>query len=258
MKSQQLTALITGAASGIGFGCAKRFAAEGMNVVLVGHTQDELNDARQKVEAIAKAGVESCVADVSDESAMQNAVAYAVKKFGALHVVVANAGINGVWAPVDELTLDEWNKTININLTGTFLTIKAAVPELRKAGKGSIIVVSSINGTRTFSNTGATAYSTSKAGQVAMAKMLALELAPQNIRVNVICPGWIETNIHENTEKRDLDKVKIKVEVERIVPLHNQAGTIEQVADLSLFLASDQSSHITGTPVWIDGGQSLL
>jgi NAD(P)-dependent dehydrogenase (short-subunit alcohol dehydrogenase family) len=258
MAEKKLTALVTGAASGIGFGCAKRFAAEGMNVVLVGHTEDELRDAERKIKTVAKGGVLSCVADVSDESAMNNAVAETVKKFGALHVVVANAGINGVWTPIEELTLDEWNKTIHINLTGTFITIKAAVPELKKAGKGSIIVVSSVNGTRIFSNTGATAYSTSKAGQLAMAKMLALELAPNNIRVNVICPGAIETRIDENTEQRDVEKVKIPVDISRPIPLHNKPGTIDQVGDLAYFLASDQSSHITGTPVWIDGAQSLL
>lgn len=252
------TALVTGAGSGIGFGCAKRFAAAGMNVVLVGRTSDELRDAEQQIKSVAKAGVLSCVADITDEAAMNKAIEETVRKFGGLHVVVANAGINGVWTPIEQLTLEEWNRTININLTGTFITIRAAVPALKKAGKGSIIVVSSVNGTRIFSNTGATAYSTSKAGQVAMTQMLALELAPSNIRVNAICPGAIETNIGQNTEQRDVEKVKIPVDISRPIPLHNKPGNIEQVADLAYFLASDQSSHITGTPVWIDGAQSLL
>jgi NAD(P)-dependent dehydrogenase (short-subunit alcohol dehydrogenase family) len=258
MADTNLTALVTGAASGIGFGCAKRFAAEGMNVVLVGRTADELKEAQSTIQKVAKGGVLACVADITDEAAMTHAVQEAVRKFGALHVVVANAGINGVWTPIEQLSLEEWNQTININLTGTFLTIKAAVPALKKAGKGSIIVVSSVNGTRIFSNTGATAYSTSKAGQVAMTQMLALELAPSNIRVNVICPGAIETNIGENTEQRDVEKVRIPVDISRPIPLHNKPGNIDQVADLAYFLASDASSHITGTPVWIDGAQSLL
>ncbi len=178
---------------------------------------------------------------------------------GKLNCVFANAGINGVWAPIEQLTLEEWQKTIDINLTGTFLTIQKAVPALKKQG-GSIIVTSSINGTRTFSNAGATAYSTTKAGQVAMTKMLALELGQFNIRVNVICPGAIDTSIEESTEKRAIETVAVPAEFpEGDIPLtHGKPGTSEQVAQLVGFLASEASSHITGTEIWIDGGQSLL
>jgi NAD(P)-dependent dehydrogenase (short-subunit alcohol dehydrogenase family) len=133
------------------------------------------------------------------------------------------------------------------------------VPYLKKQG-GSVIITSSINGTRTFSNTGATAYSCTKAAQVAFTKMVALELAEHRIRVNVICPGAIETNIDENTQRRDLESVQEPVEFpEGEIPLTDgKPGTSEQVAQLVLFLASDASSHITGTEVWIDGGESLL
>jgi NAD(P)-dependent dehydrogenase (short-subunit alcohol dehydrogenase family) len=123
-----------------------------------------------------------------------------------------------------------------------------------------VIVTASINGTRTFSNTGATAYSATKAAQVAMTKMLALELAKHKIRVNAVCPGAIDTEIQENTEKRDLEKEQEPVEFpEGKIPLTDgKPGTADEVAELVLFLASDRSRHITGTPVWIDGGQSLL
>lgn len=126
---------------------------------------------------------------------------------GTLGCCFANAGINGVWASIEELTPEDWNKTININLTGTFLTVKYAVPYLKKQG-GCVIITSSVNGTRIFSNTGATAYSSTKAAQVAFAKMVALELAKDRIRVNVICPGAIATNIDENTDRQDLEKFK--------------------------------------------------
>jgi NAD(P)-dependent dehydrogenase (short-subunit alcohol dehydrogenase family) len=191
---------------------------------------------------------------------MERVVGEVVEKWGRLDVVFANAGINGVWAPIDELKPEEWEKTIAINLTGTFFSIKAAVPALRKQGGGSVIVTSSINGTRVFSNSGASAYSSTKAGQVALTQMLALELAKDRIRVNVICPGAIETEIEESTERRDLDKAKEPVEFpEGDLPLTDgKPGKAEQVAKLALFLASDDSDHITGTPVWIDGGQSLL
>jgi NAD(P)-dependent dehydrogenase (short-subunit alcohol dehydrogenase family) len=148
---------------------------------------------------------------------------------------------------------------LNINLKGTFLTVKYAVPFLKRQG-GSVIITSSVNGTRIFSNTGATAYSCSKAAQVAFAKMVALELAEHRVRVNVICPGAIDTNIDENTEKRDLESVKEPVEFpEGEIPLTDGTpGTSEQVAQLVLFLAGDASSHISGTEIWIDGAQSLL
>jgi NAD(P)-dependent dehydrogenase (short-subunit alcohol dehydrogenase family) len=123
-----------------------------------------------------------------------------------------------------------------------------------------VIITSSVNGTRIFSNTGATAYSCSKAAQVAFTKMVALELAEHRVRVNVICPGAIDTNIEESTERRDLEKIQEPVEFpEGHIPLTDgKPGTSEQVAQLVFFLASDASSHITGTEIWIDGGESLL
>jgi NAD(P)-dependent dehydrogenase (short-subunit alcohol dehydrogenase family) len=190
---------------------------------------------------------------------MQKAVQQTITEFGQLDVVFANAGINGVWAPLEELEPEEWDKTISVNLRGTFLTVKYAISHLKKRG-GSVIVTSSVNGTRIFSNTGATAYSCTKAAQVAFTKMMALELAKHKIRVNVICPGAIETDIDENTEKRDIEREKEPVEYpEGEIPLTDgEPGSSEQVAQLVLFLASDASSHISGTEVWIDGAQSLL
>jgi NAD(P)-dependent dehydrogenase (short-subunit alcohol dehydrogenase family) len=251
-------ALITGAGSGIGRAAAKLLAKEGARVAGLGHTEDEL---KETIEEIREAGGEAIpiVADISEVKAMQDAYRKVIDEWGRLDIVFANAGINGVWAPIEELEPEEWDKTLNINLRGTFLTIKYAVPHLKKQG-GSIIVTSSVNGTRMFSNTGATAYATSKAGQVALTKMLAVELGQDRVRVNVICPGAIETSIDENTEQRDLEHVRVPVEFpEGEIPLtHGEPGTSEQVARLVLFLASDASDHISGTEIWIDGAQSLL
>lgn len=259
MKLDNKVALITGAGSGIGRACAISLADAGARVGLIGRTEDELKQVARAIDATRGDGTAHYeLADVSKADQVQRATDAIAAKFGRLDVVVANAGINGVWAPIEDLKVEEFDKTIAINLAGTFYTIKSAVGHLKRAGKGSIIVVSSINGTRVFSNTGATAYSTTKAGQLAMAQMLALELAPAGIRVNVICPGAIETNIDDNTQQRNVEQVKIKADFEREIPLTNKPGTAEEVADLALFLASDASRHITGTPVWIDGGQSLL
>jgi NAD(P)-dependent dehydrogenase (short-subunit alcohol dehydrogenase family) len=134
------------------------------------------------------------------------------------------------------------------------------VPFLRAAGGGSIVIMASINGTTTFSNEGASAYAASKAGQFAFAKMLALELARSKIRVNVICPGAIESQIHDKTKRVNLASIETPtIFPEGDIPLTGgEFGTPEQVASLTAFLMSDLASHITGTPVWIDGGQSLI
>ncbi|MBD2124333.1 SDR family NAD(P)-dependent oxidoreductase [Trichocoleus sp. FACHB-262] len=251
-------ALVTGAGSGIGKAAAQLLAKEGAKVAALGRTDD---DVQQTLEEIQKSGGEAIpvLADISQPEAMQQAIQAIADKWGRLDIVFANAGINGVWTALEELDPDEWDKTLNINLKGTFLTVKYAIPLLKKQG-GSVIVTSSVNGTRMFSNTGATAYACSKAGQVAFTKMAALELAEHRIRVNVICPGAITTNIDENTERRALEEIQEPVEFpEGKIPLTDgKPGTSEQVAQLVLFLASDNSSHITGTEVWIDGAQSLL
>lgn len=258
MRLKDRVALITGAGSGIGKAAALLLAREGARIGALGRDEDEL---RQTVEEIRGGGGEglTLVADVSDPEGMRRAVARVYEEWNRLDIVFANAGVNGVWAPLEELEPEEWDRTLDINLKGTFLTVKYAVPHLKQRG-GSVVITSSVNGTRMFSNTGATAYACSKAGQVAFAKMVALELAEHKVRVNVVCPGAIETNIDENTEKRDEEQVKAPVEFpEGKVPLtHGRPGTAEQVAELVLFLASDASSHITGTEIWIDGAQSLL
>lgn len=258
MQLDGRVALITGAGSGLGKASAILLAKEGAKIGALGRSGDELNET---IGEITRAGGEaiSLIADISDAEQMEKAVQQLVSRYGRIDIVFANAGINGVWAPLEELKPEEWNQTISINLTGTFLTVKYAVPYLKKQG-GSIIVTSSVNGTRIFSNTGATAYSSTKAAQVAFTKMIALELAKHRIRANVICPGAIESNIDENTEKRNVEKEKEPVEFpEGEIPLTDgEPGEAEDVAALVLFLASDASKHISGTEIWIDGAQSLL
>jgi NAD(P)-dependent dehydrogenase (short-subunit alcohol dehydrogenase family) len=197
--------------------------------------------------------------DVSQPAAVKEAIDRLAARWGRLDIVFANAGINGLWAPIDEIEPEEWDEVMDINLKGTFLTVRYAVPYLKRQG-GSIIIDSSVNGTRMFSNSGASAYATTKAGQAAFAKMLAAELARFKIRVNVICPGWIESDIGRNTRTRSFDKVRKKIHyLEGIIPLTGgKPGKPEQVAQLVLFLASDLSDHITGTEIWIDGGESLI
>ncbi|MFB2567427.1 SDR family oxidoreductase [Rhizobium sp. IMFF44] len=252
-------ALVTGAGSGIGKAAAFGLASEGYKIGALGRTPEEISSTVEEILANGGQAV-SLLADVSDEGQMDAAVGQLVKQYGRLDVVVANAGINGVWAPIDDLKLSEWNDTISVNLTGTFLTIRATVPELKRSGGGSIVVVSSINGTRTFTTPGATAYTATKAGQVAMVQQLALELARFHIRINAVCPGEIETNIEANTKLRKQDETAIPVVwPEGQVPITGgRPGRSEDVADVIAFLASGKSRHITGSPIWVDGGQGLL
>jgi NAD(P)-dependent dehydrogenase (short-subunit alcohol dehydrogenase family) len=197
--------------------------------------------------------------DVSKPEDVKRAVDETVRAFGGLHVVFANAGINGVWTPVDELKPEEWDQTLGINLKGTYLTVHYAVPYLKRGGGGSIVVCSSVNGNRTFANTGASAYSTSKAGQVAFMKMCALELAKFNIRVNAVLPGAIHTNIDERTEKRDTEKIEIKMILPEGKPgIDHGQGEPDEVADVCLFLAGPMSRHVSGVEIYVDGGASLL
>jgi NAD(P)-dependent dehydrogenase (short-subunit alcohol dehydrogenase family) len=257
MQLEGRVALITGAGEGIGRAAAKLLAKEGAKIGALGRTVEDLEEVVREIEGDGGQATVLC-ADISKPEEMEAAVEQLVETYGRIDFVFANAGVNGVWAPIEELEPEEWQQTIGINLSGTFYTIKYAVPHLKKQG-GAVVITASVNGTRIFSNTGATAYSTTKAGQVAMGKMLALELAPSKVRVNIICPGAIETEIDENTEKRDLEKVKMPVEFpETHQPLRRGPGTAEQVARLVLFLFSDASDHITGTEMWIDGGESLL
>lgn len=258
LELKDKVALVTGAGEGIGKAAAKLFAKEGAIVGCLGRTEDVLRETVTEIEAAGGKAL-LILADIANAGEMQKAYRTLDSEYGRLDIVFANAGINGVLAPIEELKPEEWQETIDNNLTGTFLTVKYAVPYLKKQG-GAIVITASINGTRYFANSGATAYSVSKAGQVAFTKMMALELAKDKIRVNVVCPGAIETNIDQSTEKRNTEDLHLPVDAPKgDIPLTEGAkGTAEQVADLVLFLSSERASHITGTPIWIDGAQSLL
>jgi NAD(P)-dependent dehydrogenase (short-subunit alcohol dehydrogenase family) len=252
-------AIVTGAGSGIGKAAALRLAQHGAKICLVDLKEHNAENVKREIE---QGNGEAIVVDtdVSDPKRVERAIESAMKEWGRIDIVFANAGINGKVMPIEDMSPEDWDHTLTTNLKSTFLTVKYAIPYMKQSG-GSIIITSSINGSRVFSSFGMSAYSTSKAGQFAFAKMAALELARYRIRVNVICPGGIETNIGQTTEATpQLEKIKIPVKYPEggSHPLEHGPGKPEQVADLVLFLASDESNHITGSEIFIDGAESLI
>ncbi|AWB43575.1 3-oxoacyl-[acyl-carrier-protein] reductase [Paenibacillus sp. CAA11] len=251
-------AVVTGGGSGIGKASAIRFAEEGALVYMLDRTPKHAEETKAQIEASGgKAEVIEC--DISRPDMIEEGFRRIQEQAGAVDVVFANAGINGTMAPIETMEIKDWDQTMDINLRGTFATVKYAIPHMKNTG-GSIVITSSINGNRVFSGIGFSAYASTKAAQVAFMKMAALELAQYKIRVNAICPGAIDTNISDNTyPSDDLEEVKIPVEFpEGSHPLEEAPGKAKQVADLVLFLASDEASHVTGTEVYVDGAESLL
>lgn len=254
MQLHDKVAFITGAGSGIGKASALLFAQEGARVVCISRTLEEIQET---VDQITETGGQAIAidADIAKAEDIQRAVAATVEAFGGIDIVFANAGINGVWAPIEEISDEDFDKTIDINLKGTFMTLKYTFPHLKKNG-GSVLVTSSVNGTRVFKGE-RIAYSCTKASQVVLVKSLAVEFALHGVRINAICPGAIDTEIDDSTHAKDVEEVGLPVEYPKgRVPLNK--GVSNHVAQLALFLASDASEHITGTPIWIDGAETLV
>ncbi|TSB47074.1 SDR family oxidoreductase [Alkalicoccobacillus porphyridii] len=251
-------AVVTGAGSGIGKSTAIQLATKHFNVAVF---DIEKERALETVQEIEDSGGKAAAfkVDVQNENEIKQAFKQVSEMWSdaTIRAVFANAGVNGVFSAIEYMDVEDWDQTININLRGTFLTTKHAVPYLKNGG-GSIVITSSINGNRKYIGTGMSAYSASKAAQVAFMKMAAVELGRYNIRVNAICPGAIETNIGENTHpKENLEEIRIKVEYPEGVPFGGQ-GKPEQVADVVSFLLTDQSSHVSGMEMYVDGAQSLV
>lgn len=252
-------AIVTGGGSGIGQATAIKFGEQGAQVFMLDRTPENAEETKRSIEKIGGiAHVLEC--DVSKPDQVRQAIDQAARMAGRIDVVFANAGINGTMAPIETMEMEDWDQTMDINMRGTFATVKYAIPHMKERG-GSIIITSSINGNRVFSGIGFSAYASSKAGQTAFTKMAALELARYGIRVNAVCPGAIDTNIDDNTyPSDDLKEVQIPVQFPEghEHPLKGKPGTSEQVANVVLFLASDEASHVTGTRIYVDGAESLL
>ena len=245
MRVERKVALISGGARGIGAATARLLAKEGAAVII----GDVLEKEGRETEAeIAEAGgkVFFVTLDVTSEDSWRSAVQAAVDAYGKLDVVVNNAGITGRTG-VEETTVESWSRVMDINAKGVFLGVKMAIPELRKAGGGSIINVSSIYGI--VGSTGGAAYHASKGAVRIFTKSAAIQYAPDGIRVNSVHPGFVDSPMTE------AHHAVPEVWTERVgkIPL-GRMGTPEDVAAGILYLASDQASFVTGSELVIDGG----
>jgi NAD(P)-dependent dehydrogenase (short-subunit alcohol dehydrogenase family) len=249
-RLQGKTAIVTGAGSGIGRASAKLFAAEGAHVLATDVTEAVLETADQIQAAGGTAfGVKS---DASDEAGVKDLVARALKELGGLHVVYANAGISGGLTTLEDTSVELFERVLRVNLIGPFLMIKHAGPVMAKQGKGSIICTASVAGLR--SGAGGLPYSASKAGVVSLVQTSANVLRGTGVRVNAICPGLIETGM----TKPLFDMARARGSEQRIGQLCSlgRYGVPEEIAATALFLASDDSSYVTGQAIAVDGGLS--
>lgn len=246
-------ALVTGASSGIGRATAEAFAAKGAKVVVAARRQDEL--ASLVTETEARGGTATAIkTDVSAAKDVEQMFAHAIEAFGRLDYAVNNAGIEGTFAGITDLAEDEWDRVLDINLKGTFLCMKYEARAMLDRGQdGAIVNIGSVNSFLGFSH--GEAYVASKHDLIGLTTSVSAELAPHGIRVNLLCPGIIDTPMHHRPRKLIGDDVYDK----GVLPsVHLQrAGRTEEIARSVVFLCSDEASYITGTTLTPDGGFAL-
>lgn len=273
VKYNDKVVVVTGSSRGIGKAIAKEFAKNGYSVVLNARDEEEIKQASKEIEEETKQNDDNnnskialVVGDISQEQTSQSLIEEAIKRFGRLDVLVNNAGISGTSKKINELTTDDWQKVIDINLKGAFICTREALKHMlqnnSKTSQGysdtknndngnySIINISSVH--ESIPQSESTPYAASKGGMMMLTKTVALEVADKGIRVNGIAPGAIATDMNKDMLE-DKDK---KNQEEQNIPMH-RIGQPEEIASVALFLASPAASYITGTTIYVDGGLTL-
>lgn len=245
-RLQGKVAIITGAGSGIGRACALAYAREGARLTLVGRRKDRVESVAQEINGPTL----PLPADVSHPPDIQRVIEQTIAEFGAVNVLVNNAGVLHV-GTAEEITEAQWDETFNTNVRGLWLLSRAILPHLRKAGGGSIINVASvlgINGARKRAS-----YAPSKGAVVLLTKCMAIDHGQENIRVNCICPSFVETDLTASVLSQTADPSAVRRERIAVHPI-GRLGQPEDMAGLAVYLASDESSWVTGATFPVDGG----
>ena len=241
--------VVTGAGQGIGRAVAIRVAEEGATVIVTSRTIDHARRTADEIEAAGLKLPESIALDVVDRARVAAVIDDVGRRHGHIDVVVANAGIELAHGPSVETTTDEeWDRVFDVNVGGVFRVVRASLPWMRSGG--SIVTVGSINSYIAWPDNAA--YTSTKGAVLQFTKALALEVAPRNIRANCVCPGVIDTPLTRSFLQGS-DASELEVEYAAVAPL-GRMGTAREVADAVLFLASDESTFITGTGLLVDGG----
>ena len=238
-------AIVTGGSTGIGKGIAELFLKEGANTVICSRSLEDIQKVASDISS-DNAEVMALVCDVSKSDEVKDMVKKTVEKFGKLDILVNNAGMNPAReATLVDLTEEEWEQYFSINAKGTWLSSKYSIPELQKAGGGSIIMISSISAHIGQNLVGC--YNSSKAAQEGLVRSMAMDYGKDKIRVNCICPAWVMTDRTREVREKMIDEIKKMHIIER-------PGTPEDIAWAAVYLASDESTWVTGASFAIDGG----
>lgn len=245
-------AIITGGSGGIGKAAGRLFVQEGAKVLLVDLVEEPL---KQAVQQIGSDSVSYAVANVTDPAQSQRYIQTAVERYGGLDILLANAGVEGVVKPITDYPIEEFDKVLAVNVRGVWLGLKYAIPEMEKRGGGSIVITSSVAGVRGTADV--SAYVTSKHAVVGLMRNAALEGAKKKIRVNTVNPAPIDTRMMRSLEEGFAPEApaQAKEGFAASLPLHRY-GAPEEVSQIMLFLASDDSTYCTGGVYMVDGGMS--